>query len=157
MYRFTNNLRTRIVNEKRGCQKREYTVRHHCTHCSKGVWARSRAISCDSCEPWIHTNCAGVLSDSLYDQLCSSGDDFTFECGQCSIHALSFPDGSTDDDTRDRSRISHSFVYVRYPYTTDVHTDQSSSDIPLDFECLKSKGLNFMDFWGMLSLSLSLP
>ena len=105
MYRFTNNLRTRIVNEKRGCQKREYTVRYHCTHCSKGVWARSRAISCDSCEPWIHTNCAGVLSDSLYDQLCSSVDDFTFECDQCSIHALSFPDGSTYDDTRDRSRI----------------------------------------------------
>ena len=89
-----------------------------------------------------HIKCAGVLTDNSYDKLCSNGDDFMFICNQCSIHALPFPDGSTYDAISDQQPIFHSFVDEdgRYPDndsrqsdTTIDHTDQSSSDRPLDF------------------------
>ena len=84
-------------------QKRKCTPIHPSI---KDVTARSRAISCDSCERCTHIKCVGVLTDSAYDQLCSS----TVIYDRCSIHALPFPDVSAGDDMSDQPPISHSFV-----------------------------------------------
>ena len=76
--------------------KRKYTPKNPCSRCDKGVTARSRAISCDSCGQWTHNRCASVFSDVTYDELCNSGAHFTFVCQRCSFYALPFANDTTD-------------------------------------------------------------
>ena len=40
---------------------RQRKPKHPCIHCGIGVVSRSRAISCDSCENWVHSRCTGFL------------------------------------------------------------------------------------------------
>ena len=42
--------------------KRKYTPKNPCSRCGKGITARSRAVSCDSCGQWTHNICASVFS-----------------------------------------------------------------------------------------------
>ena len=58
--------------------RRQYTHRHACTHCGKGVTARSRALSCDNCDKWTHLLCARSITPTLYQELCNSGKTSTF-------------------------------------------------------------------------------
>ena len=67
--------------------RRHYTHRHACTVCGKGVTARSRAISCDSCDQWTHSHCA----HSMYVTR-GGGGGFNFLCNRCSIGHLTFAD-----------------------------------------------------------------
>ena len=72
--------------------RRQYTHRHSCTHCGKGVTARSRALSCDNCDQWTHLLCARSMTPTLYQELCNSGENFDFLCNRCSIGNLPFAD-----------------------------------------------------------------
>ena len=117
-------------------QKRIYTPKHPCSRCGKGVTGRSRAISCDSCDQWTHNNCAGIFSNDEYDELCSSSK-FTFPCNQCTLHVLSFAD---DSDRQIIIMQGDNFLSE----IVDDTADNSTSERPLDFECLNSKGLNFI-------------
>ena len=56
--------------------KRKYTPKNPCSRCGKGVTARNRAVSRDSCGQWTHNRCASVFSSETYDELCNSGDHF---------------------------------------------------------------------------------
>ena len=118
-------------------RKRTYNPKHPCCHCGKGVTGRSRAISCDSCDQWTHNKCAGVLSNDAYDELCSSGGEFTHLCNQCTLHALPFADDS------DHPAIITQGNDLLTEIVEDA-ADQATTERPLDFECLHSKGLNFI-------------
>ena len=74
--------------------RRQYTHRHSCTHCGKGVTARSRALSCDNnyCDQWTHLLCARSMTPTLCHELCNSGENFDFLCNSCSIGNLPFAD-----------------------------------------------------------------
>ena len=72
--------------------RRQYTHRHSCTHCGKGVTARSRALSCDNCDQWTHLLCVRSMTPTLYQELCNSGENFDFLCNRCSIGNLPFAD-----------------------------------------------------------------
>ena len=118
-------------------QERVYTPKHPCSRCGKGVTGRSRAISCDSCDQWTHNKCAGMFSNDQYDELCSNSGEFAFLCNQCTLHALPFADD-----------IDHPCVITQgddfSSEIADDTADQSTNERPLDFECLHSKGLNFI-------------
>ncbi|KAK2171267.1 hypothetical protein NP493_1083g00012 [Ridgeia piscesae] len=118
-------------------RKRTYNPKHPCCHCGKGVTGRSRAISCDSCDQWTHNKCAGVLSNDAYDELCSSGGEFTPLCNQCTLHALPCADDS------DHPAIITQGNDLLSEIVEDA-ADQATTERPLDFECLHSKGLNFI-------------
>ena len=118
-------------------RKRTYNPKHPCCHCGKGVSGRNRAISCDSCDQWTHNKCAGVLSNDAYDELCSSGGEFTHLCNQCTLHALPFADDS------DHPAIITQGNDLLSEIVEDA-ADQATTERPLDFECLHSKGLNFI-------------
>ena len=116
---------------------RIYNPKHPCSHCGKGVTGRTRAISCDSCDQWTHIKGAGVLSNDAYDELCSSGGEFTHLCGLCALHALPFGDDSDHpDDIMQGNDLRSEIV--------EDAADQATTERPLDFECLHSKDLNFI-------------
>ena len=121
-------------------QKRTYNPKHPCSHCGKGVTGRSRAISCDSCDQWTHNKFVGVLSNDAYDELCSSGGEFTHLCNQCTLHALPFAD---DNDHPAWPAIITQGNDLLSEIVEDA-ADQATTERPLDFECLHSKGLNFI-------------
>ena len=75
-----------------GDVRRQYTHRHSCTRCGKGVTGRSRALSCDNCDQWTHLLCARSMTSTLYQELCNSGENFDFLCNRCSIGNLPFAD-----------------------------------------------------------------
>ena len=75
-----------------GVQNRRYSTCHPCVHCDIGVTARSKAISCDSCDQWTHGRCSKTMTTSFYDDLCHSGADFYFLCNKCSASTLPFYD-----------------------------------------------------------------
>ena len=118
-------------------RKRIYNPKHPFSHCGKGVTVPSRAIPCDSCDQWTHIKCAGVLSNDAYDELCSSGGEFTHLCNQCTLHALPCADDSDHPAiiTQDNDFLSK---------IVEDAADQATIERPLDFECLHSKGLNFI-------------
>ena len=118
-------------------RKRIYNPKHPCSHCGKGVTGRSRAISCDFCDQWTHIKCAGVLSNDAYDELCSNGGEFTHLCNQCTLPALPCADDS------DHPAIIMQGNDLRSKIVEDA-ADQATTERPLDFECLHSKGLNFI-------------
>ena len=71
--------------------KRKYTPKNPCSRCGKGVTARSRDVSCDSCRQWTHNRCASVFSKETYDELCNSGDHFNFMYQRCGFYPLVRP------------------------------------------------------------------
>ena len=83
------------------------------------------------------TNVLEFLSNDEYDELCSSSGEFTFLCNQCTLHALPFAD---DSDCPFIITQGDDFLCE----IADDTADQSTSERPLDFECLHSKGLNFI-------------
>ena len=102
--------------------KRKYTPKNPCSRCGKGVTARSRAVSCDSCWQWTHNRCASVFSNEPYDELCNNGDHFNFMCQRCSFYALPFANDTTDDHFSDIPEIttpSNVDDDGRSPYGTD--------------------------------------
>ena len=52
--------------------------KHPCVHCGVGVTARSKTISCDECNRWVHLRCTGFLSNSHYDNLVADYQDLTY-------------------------------------------------------------------------------
>jgi hypothetical protein len=78
-----------------------------------------------------------VLSNDAYDELCSSGGEFTHLCNQCTLHALPFADDS------DHPAIITQGNDLLSEIVEDA-ADQATTERPLDFECLNSKVLNFI-------------
>ena len=68
------------------------TPKYPCVVCSKGVTERSKAISCDSCDKWIHIKCTGQISPSTYDKMCSGDIEISFLCQRCLLDQLPFRD-----------------------------------------------------------------
>ena len=61
-------------------------IRFPCLLCGKGVTARSRAVSCDSCDEWTHIQCTnGKITRERYNSLVTDDDDFSYNCGRCSL------------------------------------------------------------------------
>ena len=81
--------------------------------------------------------CAGICSNDEYDELYSSGGEFTFQCNQCTLHALLFAD---DSDRPSIITQSNDFLSE----IADDTADQSTSERPLYFACLHSTGLTFI-------------
>ncbi len=89
------------VHPELGPPKR--TVRkpkHPCVHCGVGVTARSKAISCDECDRWVHSRCTGFINNKMYNDLVENKTDFTYLCNDCSMTELPFniPDSESTDD-----------------------------------------------------------
>ena len=116
--------------------KRKYTPKNPCSHCDKGVTARRRAISCDSCGQWTHNRCASVFSDVTYDELCNSGARFTFVCQRCSFYALPFANDTTDGNIPEIITPSNVDDEERSLDGIDNESDQ--------FNCFLRKGLPFL-------------
>ena len=53
--------------------RRQYTHRHSCTHCGKGVTARSRALSCDNCDQRTHLLCARSMTPTYIKNCVTQG------------------------------------------------------------------------------------
>ena len=83
------------------------------------------------------TNVLEVLSNDAYDEFCSSGGEFTHLCNQCTLYTLPFADDS------DHPAIIMQGNDLR-PEIVEDAADQATTERPLDFECLHSKGLNFI-------------
>ena len=63
-----------------------------CVHCCKGVTARSKAVSCDGCERWVHIRCTNTISNATYDRLVEEGSEVDFICNCCCFQLLPFVD-----------------------------------------------------------------
>ena len=79
-----------IPNPGPGEPNRRYSTRSPCVHCDIGVPARSKAISCDSCDKWTHVRCSNTMTTGFYYDLCHSGAVFNFLCNKCSARTLTF-------------------------------------------------------------------
>ena len=100
--------------------------KHPCVHCGVGVTARSKAISCDVCDRWVHARCTGFLTKSDYDNLVANEQGLTYLCNDCSFNDLPFniPDDYSED-------TPSNFKGQR---PTESDTDH--------FDCLHRKGLH---------------
>ncbi|KAJ8046701.1 RNA-directed DNA polymerase from mobile element jockey [Holothuria leucospilota] len=110
--------------------------RHPCVHCSKGVTARSKAVSCDSCERWVHIRCTYIISDAVYDTLVADGSDFNFLCNCCTLQSLPFGDTSSHPDVNDMN--------IDIANTDDGRMTKPSAALDEQFECFNQKGLHFI-------------
>ena len=54
-----------------------------CGICSKAVKNSCKAIQCDNCETWIHSNCCGI-TNSYYENLIVQ-TNITFICPSCNV------------------------------------------------------------------------
>lgn len=65
------------------------TPKHPCIICQRAVIKSSKAISCDSCNNWVHIKCCDFPRQK-YDELAKSGSVFNFECQLCLMSHLPF-------------------------------------------------------------------
>ena len=112
--------------------KRKYTPTNPSSRCGKGVTARSRAVSCDSCGQWTHNRCANVFSKETYDELCNSGDQCNVMCQRCSFYPLPFTNDTTDDLLSDIPEMD----VLRMALTSNLTN--------LTVFCFLRKGLHFI-------------
>ena len=75
---------------------RSQAPKYPCTRCDKGVTARSKAISCDSCDRWTHVKCSNMISVAKYDEIVKNDEDFNYVCNTCIQDEL--PLGLIQDD-----------------------------------------------------------
>ena len=112
-------------------RKSKIQPKHPCIECGKGVVKRSKAISCDDCDLWIHVKCTNAISMDEYDALVTSGDCFSFTCDRCTLQNLPYSDLSNDTLLPD----------------SDIPAS-TTSKIPLktvpDLSCFQAKGLHFI-------------
>ena len=104
--------------------------KHPCVHCSKGVISRSRAISCDNCERWVHSRCTQI-TNAEYDNIVAENAELNYLCNICSFDELPFANFDDDQDTTN----------------SDPGNENGSSYFNPDeqfFDCFKRKGLHFI-------------
>ena len=87
--RFIGNKATHSYNGNVSKTERKQP-KYPCIICDKSVTARSKAVSCDSCQKWTHVNCTSSLSLEQYNTLQESQTEFDFLCYKCSLGTLPF-------------------------------------------------------------------
>ena len=103
-----------------------------CVSCLNSVKNTQRALQCTVCKKWVHTKCAKIRNE-LYDD--PTHVFFDWQCTKCLFSYLPFPCGeydsiSSNNDTQDNVNANSSC--------------SSEKENPLQFDCLKSKGLKFV-------------
>lgn len=115
------------------------TCKFPCVACGAGVTARSKVISCDRCESWVHIKCTLSITDSKYKHIVDTNEDFHYICDFCSLSELPFQSWDTSD-TLDNGGFgdgdSGTLPQDRWGDGASVH----EFDIP---ELLRAKGLHF--------------
>ena len=71
-----------------------------CVSCGKGVTAKSKAVSCDDCDKWTHSRCAGI-PDSVYQSLASNETNFNYKCDICCYASLPFHYSTAEPESAD--------------------------------------------------------
>lgn len=104
-------------------QKRQ--PKYPCVSCGRGVVSRSRAISCDVCDNWIHARCSGTISDKLYDKYVAEDTEFSYTCNACSFNDLPFKGDYIKIDAKP-SNDTNNILFA-------------NSDF---FDCFRKKGLH---------------
>ena len=104
-------------------------IRFPCTACGISVTARSKAISCDSCEEWTHIKCSGEISNTQYENAIRLDADINYTCSPCQLKEL--PDPSVNDDPPP-------VEIVTPPTSPPDHQDAEQ------FKIFQKKGLNFI-------------
>lgn len=109
--------------------------KHPCVHCSKGVISRSRAISCDNCERWVHSRCTQILTDAEYDNIVATNAELNYLCNICSFDELPFANIDDDQNTTNSN-----------PGNENGSSNFNPSDEQFSsfFDCFKQKGLHFI-------------
>ena len=72
-------------------------VKHPCGICSKPVAKNHRAISCDSCQQWVHGKCNGTSRTKYYELM---RNDNTFSCIKCIDNALPFSERTEEEKAK---------------------------------------------------------
>ena len=71
-----------------------------CNICLRTVAKNHRAVSCDTCDSWLHIRCEGI-SPKRYKSMISLSEDnkLSYVCQNCHLDCLPFPEGMYDSDT----------------------------------------------------------
>ena len=92
----------------------ETSTKYMCGNCENTCGWEQKAVMCDSCETWFHTNCQG-LGDATYDWL--QHPNFSWHCLNCGL-----PNFST-------SLFDLTNLYTTNTYHTLSETGSSQLDI----------------------------
>jgi len=103
--------------------------KYPCVHCSRGVISSSRAISCDSCERWVHSRCTKILTDAEYDKIVADDAELTYLCNSCSLDQLPFAGLGDVGEDMGTSNFTHS---------------AQSTQSDFSYDCFKQKGIHFI-------------
>ena len=102
--------------------KSKKSNKYPCLECGSDVSHRSKAISCDVCEAWIHVKCTNDISTDRYNSLATTGENFAFTCKKCTLTDLPYADSAINTPSE--------------PKNIRVHD--------IDLSCFKAKGLHFI-------------
>ena len=105
--------------------------RYPCAHCGKAVRSNSHAISCDSCDNWVHVKCSSIKSDQ-YTAFVSSGEECSFLCDNSLWSVLPFADLQLHDEEPINLACVRSY------------DDENPPVDPSIFDCFKTRGLHFL-------------
>ena len=111
--------------QKKKCRQPKFP----CVSCSRGVTARSKAVSCNLCQNWTHIRCTGFITDSRYDKLVQEELELDFICNGCTNKEFPF---------------SEEFDFYHSDKQTFSATKLPSSADPDHFQCFSRKGLHFL-------------
>ena len=101
-----------------------YTPKYPCMICAKAVKWKQKAIQCDNCEGWYHTDCANMNS-CVYEALANA--DISWICCQCGMPNFS---SNLFASTLDMT-TTNSFSSLQSNSQTDEETSLTPNMTPL--------------------------
>ena len=77
--------------------KHKRSPRFLCLVCHRNAASRSRAVSCDACQEWIHVNCSSTITNAQYELLVQESE-FNSIYDNCTLKWLQVTEENVIED-----------------------------------------------------------